>query len=149
MLSIYGTREIMMTFELREEGNVWQQQRWNTDIMKVGLMRELVHRLGSVIQKQTESKHVWFAGKEEKPTKDQAARLKKPIKEIARKSKDETGWVAAFETRAAAVRPTDDERRWMQIAWVRTATEAIKQAKDEKRPIFVFSVSGRDPLGRC
>jgi len=68
---------------------------------------------------------------------------------VANETKGESGWVSALQAKAESIRPTADERRWMEIPWVRTAAEAVEQGKAENRLIFVFSVASKDPLGRC
>jgi hypothetical protein len=47
-----------------------------------------------------------------------------------------------------AVKPTDSELRWQQIPWMQDLAAATKQAKKEKRPLFLW-VSGDEPLDRC
>jgi hypothetical protein len=47
-----------------------------------------------------------------------------------------------------AVKPTDSELRWQQIPWMQDLAAAAKQAKKEKRPLFLW-VSGDEPLDRC
>ncbi len=55
--------------------------------------------------------------------------------------------------RAAAVRPNATDFRWQQIPWLIDPAEALKQAKDENRPLLVWLAGGRDrdgsPLERC
>ena len=55
--------------------------------------------------------------------------------------------------RAAAVRPNDADFRWQQIPWLADPAEALKQARAEDRPLFVWLAGGRDrdgtPLERC
>ena len=50
--------------------------------------------------------------------------------------------------RAAVVKPTADELKCQQIAWVTDLTEGLKLARAERRPIFLW-VTGDDPLERC
>jgi hypothetical protein len=54
---------------------------------------------------------------------------------------------------AAAVRPHASGFRWQQVAWHVEAADALKQARDENRPLFVWLAGGRDrdgsPLERC
>jgi hypothetical protein len=45
-------------------------------------------------------------------------------------------------------RPLPGELRWQQIPWLLDLDEAMRQAKDENRPLLLF-VSGDEPLGRC
>ena len=55
--------------------------------------------------------------------------------------------------RAAAVRPHASGLRWQQIPWHVEAADALKQARDEGRPLLVWLAGGRDrdgsPLERC
>jgi hypothetical protein len=54
---------------------------------------------------------------------------------------------------AAKIKPTPDEVRWQQMPWVIDPAEALRQAKEEKRPIFFWAAGGRGrdgvPLERC
>jgi len=54
---------------------------------------------------------------------------------------------------AAAVRPHASGFRWQQIPWHVEAADALKQARDENRPLLVWLAGGRDrdgsPLERC
>jgi hypothetical protein len=55
--------------------------------------------------------------------------------------------------KAAAVRPNATDFRWQQIPWHTEPADALKQAKAENRPLFVWLAGGRDrdgsPLERC
>ena len=55
--------------------------------------------------------------------------------------------------KASAFRPPTRDLVWRQIPWHTDASAAIKQARDEKRPLFVWLAGGRDrdgtPLERC
>ncbi|OWK37684.1 hypothetical protein [Fimbriiglobus ruber] len=59
----------------------------------------------------------------------------------------------ALMRRAAAVRPNEGDFRWQQIPWQIDPAEALKLARDEQRPLFVWLAGGRDrdgsPLERC
>ena len=59
----------------------------------------------------------------------------------------------ALERRAAAIRPTAEAMRYQAIPWVLDLNQAVKLAKDEKRPIFFWAAGGRErdgvPLERC
>lgn len=44
--------------------------------------------------------------------------------------------------------PHPGELKWQQIPWLTDLGEAIRQAKEEKRPLVLF-VSGDDPLEKC
>ena len=55
--------------------------------------------------------------------------------------------------KAAAIRPATVDFAWQQIPWHTEATPALKEAKAEGRPLFVWLAGGRDrdgsPLERC
>jgi hypothetical protein len=55
--------------------------------------------------------------------------------------------------KAAAFRPGNQDFVWREIPWYTDATAALKQAREEKRPLFVWLAGGRDrdgsPLERC
>jgi hypothetical protein len=50
-------------------------------------------------------------------------------------------------------RPNTTDFRWQEIPWHTDAENALKQAREEKRPLFVWLAGGRDrdgtPLERC
>lgn len=48
----------------------------------------------------------------------------------------------------ALIQPTDAELQWKRIPWVTDLAEAVKLAKQEKRPLLVWT-AGDDPLERC
>ena len=50
--------------------------------------------------------------------------------------------------KAAAIRPTAEESRWMTIPWQTSAVAAERLAREEKRPILYWNVDD-DPLDRC
>ena len=47
-----------------------------------------------------------------------------------------------------AIKPVESEMRWRQIPWMQDLDAAVKQAKKEKRPLFIW-VSGNEPLELC
>ena len=55
---------------------------------------------------------------------------------------------AAVEARAARLRPTADMLKWYAVPWLHDLTEAVRQAKAERRPLFVWVADG-EPLDRC
>jgi hypothetical protein len=61
--------------------------------------------------------------------------------------------LTAILKQAAAFRPHDHDLVWRQIPWYTDPTDALKQARAEKRPLFVWLAGGRDrdgsPLERC
>ena len=71
-----------------------------------------------------------------------AARADEPVPELA-----------AMLKKVAPYRPTAGELAWREIPWHADPAAALKQARDEKRPLFVWLAGGRDrdgtPLERC
>ncbi len=59
-----------------------------------------------------------------------------------------TAETRALYAMAKVVRLDDAVLRWRDIPWYTDANEALKAARKEKRPIFLF-VTGDEPLGRC
>jgi hypothetical protein len=55
---------------------------------------------------------------------------------------------SADARRYRAIQPTKKELQWSQIPWLTDLNEALKLARKEKRPLFLW-VSGDDPLERC
>jgi hypothetical protein len=55
--------------------------------------------------------------------------------------------------KADALRPAPADFAWQQIPWHIDPTTALKEAKDEQRPLLVWLAGGRDrdgsPLERC
>jgi hypothetical protein len=59
----------------------------------------------------------------------------------------------ALERRAAPLRPSAADLRYQQIPWVADPAEALRQARAERRPLFLWAAGGRGrdgtPLERC
>ena len=56
---------------------------------------------------------------------------------------------AAELTRLATViKPSAEANKWQQIPWLRDVTEGRKLAKEEKRPLLLWTVFG-EPLDEC
>lgn len=55
--------------------------------------------------------------------------------------------------KASAYRPHAGDFTWREIPWYADPAAALKQAREEKRPLFVWLAGGRDrdgtPLERC
>jgi hypothetical protein len=55
--------------------------------------------------------------------------------------------------KAANYRPYAQDYVWRKIPWYTDPSQALKQAREEKRPLFVWLAGGRDrdgtPLERC
>jgi hypothetical protein len=61
--------------------------------------------------------------------------------------------VAELLKKAAPHRPGNREMTWREIPWYDEPAAALKQAREEKRPLFVWLAGGRNrdgsPLERC
>jgi hypothetical protein len=55
-------------------------------------------------------------------------------------------WVAQ---RVQQWQPTAKEKRWEGIGWAKDIREAIRLAKQNQRPVFLFTHDGRLNVGRC
>ena len=55
---------------------------------------------------------------------------------------------AGLRKKAGAIRPTADELRFKEIPWVIDVFEGFRLAKEEKRPVFLYMITG-DPLDDC
>ena len=49
---------------------------------------------------------------------------------------------------AAVIKPSAKANKWQQIPWLRDVTEGRRLAKEEKRPLFLWTVFG-EPLDEC
>jgi len=49
---------------------------------------------------------------------------------------------------AAVIKPSAEANKWQQIPWLRDVTEGRRLAKEEKRPLFLWTVFG-EPLDEC
>jgi hypothetical protein len=56
--------------------------------------------------------------------------------------------VSDLARRLDAIKQPSQLTKWQKIPWMLDLNEAIRVAKDEKRPILIW-VSGDDPLERC
>jgi hypothetical protein len=58
-----------------------------------------------------------------------------------------------LERQAAPLRPTVADLRYQQVPWAADAAEALRQARAEGRPLFLWAAGGRgrdgSPLERC
>jgi hypothetical protein len=70
----------------------------------------------------------------------------KPFPKSAIADADLAGFV---NQRIEAWKPTADERRFDDIAWVGDIREALKLARQHGRPVFLFTHDGRMNIGRC
>jgi hypothetical protein len=55
-------------------------------------------------------------------------------------------WV---EERVRQWQPTAREKRWESIGWVKDIRTAERLAKQQDRPVFLFTLDGRMNVGRC
>ncbi len=58
----------------------------------------------------------------------------------------DAAWV---DSRVAAWQPTEKERSWERIGWAGGLLEAERLAKQNRRPVFLFTHDGRLNIGRC
>src|SRR5262245_3924174 len=49
---------------------------------------------------------------------------------------------------AAAIKPSAVANKWQQIPWLTDVSEGRRLAKEEKRPLFLWTVFG-EPLDEC
>ena len=49
---------------------------------------------------------------------------------------------------AKVIKPSAEANKWQQIPWLRDVTEGRRLAKEEKRPLFLWTVFG-EPLDEC
>ena len=56
---------------------------------------------------------------------------------------------AEIEKRVALSMPAASERRMDDIGWARDIRDALRLAKEHKRPVFLFTHDGRMAAGRC
>jgi len=50
--------------------------------------------------------------------------------------------------KAAIIKPRPDELKWQHIPWLTDVAEAVRLAKQEQRPIFLWATTD-EPLERC
>ena len=77
-----------------------------------------------------------------------------PLFLVATASADETvPELSAQQKKALAFRSTARDFAWREIPWHDDPSAALKEARDEKRPLLVWLAGGRDrdgtPLERC
>ena len=58
----------------------------------------------------------------------------------------EAAWI---DQRVKEWQPTADEKRFDEIGWAKDIREAEKLAKENNRPVFLFTHDGRMNIGRC
>ena len=57
--------------------------------------------------------------------------------------------VAWVEQRVRQWQPTQNEKRWETIGWAKDIRDAIRLAREHRRPVFLFTLDGRMGVGRC
>jgi hypothetical protein len=69
------------------------------------------------------------------------------------RANEEAPELAALLKKSATFRPGGRDFGWREIPWNDDPTVALKEARDEKRPLLVWLAGGRDrdgtPLERC
>ena len=55
---------------------------------------------------------------------------------------------SALAKKADAVRATAGELKYMKLPWVTNLFEGFRLAREEKRPVFLYMITG-DPLDDC
>ena len=56
--------------------------------------------------------------------------------------------VAELTQLATVIRPSAEAKKWQQIPWLMDVNEGRRVAKEEKRPLFLWTVFG-EPLDEC
>ena len=54
-----------------------------------------------------------------------------------------------IDGRIEAWQPTAEERRFDEIGWAADIREALRLAREHRRPVFLFTHDGRMAVGRC
>jgi hypothetical protein len=57
--------------------------------------------------------------------------------------------VAWVDARIQERTPPPEERRFDDIGWAKDVRDALRLAREHKRPVFLFTHDGRMNLGRC
>ena len=57
--------------------------------------------------------------------------------------------VPEIDERIEQWQPTPRERAWERIGWARDIRDAMRLAKTNDRPVFLFTHDGRLGIGRC
>jgi len=81
-----------------------------------------------------------------------AAREHGPVPEVLAQApaeaKQPAPSAAELTQLATVIKPSDKANKWQQIPWLMDVTEGRKLAKEEKRPLFLWTVFG-EPLDEC
>jgi hypothetical protein len=59
--------------------------------------------------------------------------------------KDIPAWVSA---KVESMQPTPEDRKFDEIGWTNSIVEAEKLARENHRPVFLFTQNGRIEIGR-
>jgi hypothetical protein len=62
------------------------------------------------------------------------------------RSTHDVSWI---EQRIQELQPTDKEKRFDEIGWAKDIRAAEKLARENNRPVFLFTHDGRMNIGRC
>jgi hypothetical protein len=65
-----------------------------------------------------------------------------PARADDKPNNDDAALVAKIDKRVQAWQPTPEERCLDDIAWARDLRDALKLAKDNSRPVFLFTYNG-------
>src|SRR5205823_5324456 len=69
-----------------------------------------------------------------------------PAAQDRRPDADVAGWV---NKRVGDWQPTADERRFDDVGWAGGIRDALKLARENNRPVFLFTNDGHMAVGRC
>jgi len=61
-------------------------------------------------------------------------------------AREPENWV---DQRVHQWQPTEKEKRWETIGWAKDIRDAIRLAREHRRPVFLFTLDGRMGVGRC
>jgi hypothetical protein len=68
-----------------------------------------------------------------------------PATDTGRGDKDVPAWVRA---KVESMQPTPEDRKFDEIGWTNSIVEAEKLARENHRPVFLFTQNGRIEIGR-
>ena len=68
---------------------------------------------------------------------------------LARAAAAEDDFAGRIDKLVAERQPTAGERRFDEIGWLTDIREALRLAKETKRPVLLFTHDGRMAVGRC
>lgn len=71
-----------------------------------------------------------------------------PAEPTAASKKNQAPTLEELNKLAATVKPTPAENKWQQIPWITDVNEGRRLAKEEKRPLLLWTIFG-EPLDEC